>query len=103
MEELITKAESHLSTEALTNLKTWLSTPELAVFKSEIETGVDQNKWTELEDAFYSRVKVGTGGVRGTLGAGPNRINVRTIGEAAQGLSQFIEDFGEDAKKKGVV
>lgn len=103
MDELIKKAESNLSPEALNNLKTWLANSELATFYSEIEKLIEAENWRELEDTFYTHVRVGTGGVRGMLGAGPNRINLRTIGEAAQGLSQFIVDFGEEAKRKGVV
>lgn len=48
-------------------------------------------------------VMIGTGGIRGPLGIGPNRINDRTIGEAAQGLCFFINEYGQSAKSNGVV
>ena len=56
-----------------------------------------------IEDSFRTRLRIGTGGIRGPLGIGPNRINDRTIGEAAQGLCFFINEYGQSAKSNGVV
>ena len=92
-----------LSSAALANLERWLTEPGLAAFVPDIEALVDSESWDELEDAFAARLRVGTGGIRGPLGPGPNRINARTIGEAAQGLSAFIDDYGADAREAGVV
>jgi phosphoglucomutase/phosphomannomutase len=103
MNEMLKNAERKISKEAFENLKKWLAEEEFASYKDEIESLIKAGSWEELEDAFYSHVRIGTGGIRGKIGVGPNRINLRTIGEAAQGLSQFIEDFGEEAKQKGVV
>lgn len=99
MEELKNK----LSPEAYANLSEWLDKPEFAVYKDEINKLIAEKNLVELEDAFYTRIRIGTGGIRGKIGAGPNRINLRTIGEAAQGLANFIEDFGPEAKDKGVI
>lgn len=99
MEELKTK----ISPEAFSNLQKWLTEDEFVFYKNEIESMIKSQNWKDLEDAFYTRIRIGTGGIRGKIGAGPNRINLRTIGEAAQGLSNFIEDFGQDAKNKGVI
>ena len=44
----------------------------------------------EIEDRFYKRLTFGTGGLRGVLGAGTNRMNVYTVGRATQGLANFI-------------
>jgi len=92
-----------LSPAALASLERWLTEPGLATFASEIEALADSESWDELEDAFAARLRVGTGGIRGPLGPGPNRINMRTIGEAAQGLSAFIDDYGAGAREAGVV
>ena len=92
-----------LSKEALESLNLWLNSKERELYKEEINTLISENNFAELEDRFYKHIEVGTGGIRGQLGAGSNRINLRIIGEAAQGLSQFIEDFGQVAKEKGVV
>jgi phosphoglucomutase/phosphomannomutase len=92
-----------LSPEALRNLELWLTDPSLAEFTPAIQALVEQHNWEELEDAFYQHVPLGTGGIRGRIGVGPNRINVRTIGEAAQALCQFIAVRGDAAKQRGVV
>ena len=45
-----------------------------------------------LEDAFYRDLAFGTGGLRGILGAGPNRMNVHTVGKATQGLADYLNE-----------
>lgn len=57
---------------------------------------------SKLEDAFYKSLEFGTAGMRGVIGAGTNRMNVYTIRQATEGLAQYIEDIGEEAKKRGV-
>lgn len=56
-----------------------------------------------IEDRFYQYVSFGTGGMRGVLGAGTNRMNIYTIRRVAEGLACFIDSQGEEAKKRGVV
>lgn len=99
MDELKNK----LSLEAYKNLSLWLTDPEYSIYKDEISKLVSDQSISELEDAFYTHIRIGTGGIRGKIGVGPNRVNLQTIGEAAQGLANFIEDFGPEAKEKGVV
>lgn len=60
--------------------------------KSEIQTLVDNNATTELTDAFYKSLEFGTGGLRGIMGAGSNRINKYTIGTATQGLANYLNN-----------
>ena len=96
-------SSGRLSPAALANLERWLTDPGLSTFVPDIEALAAEKRWDELEDAFSARLRVGTGGIRGPLGPGPNRINARTIGEAAQGLSAFIDDYGAAAKEAGVV
>ncbi|WDM36639.1 phospho-sugar mutase [Priestia megaterium] len=57
----------------------------------------------EAEDAFYKNLEFGTGGMRGELGPGTNRLNVYMVRKATEGLACYIEESGEEAKKKGVV
>ena len=57
----------------------------------------------EIEERFYQQVQFGTGGMRGKLGAGTNRINTHTIRLVAEGLARQIEAQGELAKMRGVV
>ena len=56
-----------------------------------------------LEDCFYKNLEFGTGGMRGEIGVGTNRMNVYTIRKATQGFSSYIEKLGEEAKQRGVV
>lgn len=44
----------------------------------------------DIEDSFYKNLSFGTGGLRGTIGAGTNRMNVHTVGKASQGLSDYL-------------
>lgn len=57
----------------------------------------------KLEDSFYKNLEFGTGGMRGELGPGSNRMNIYTIRKAAEGLAQYILAKGDHAKKSGVV
>ncbi|MGX1195106.1 phospho-sugar mutase [Metabacillus sp. SLBN-84] len=54
------------------------------------------------EDCFYKNLEFGTGGMRGEIGPGTNRMNVYTVRKASEGLALYIESFGEEAKKRGV-
>ena len=48
-------------------------------------------------------MEFGTGGLRGVIGAGSNRINIYTVRKATQGFAEYIKDSGEEAKRRGVV
>lgn len=61
--------------------------------------GNEQN----LEDAFYKDLEFGTGGMRGVIGAGTNRMNLYTVRKASAGLAAYIELNGLEAKNRGVV
>jgi phosphoglucomutase len=56
-----------------------------------------------LEDCFYKNLEFGTGGMRGEIGPGTNRMNIYTVRKASEGLARYIQSFGEEAKKRGVV
>ncbi len=57
----------------------------------------------KLEDSFYKNLEFGTGGMRGEIGPGTNRMNKYTIRKASEGLARYIDQFGEEAKNRGVV
>ena len=62
-----------------------------------------RNNEDEVEDRFYKELEFGTGGLRGVIGAGTNRMNKYTIRKATQGLANYIKKHGgPDACKKGV-
>lgn len=55
-----------------------------------------------LEEAFYKNLEFGTGGMRGEIGVGTNRMNTYTVRKASAGLAAYIESAGDGAKKRGV-
>lgn len=65
-----------------------------------VKMELDEGK---LEEAFYKNLEFGTGGMRGEIGVGTNRMNVYTVRKATQGLAKYISTFGEEAKARGVV
>lgn len=60
------------------------------------------NDEKEIEDRFYRDLEFGTGGLRGVLGAGTNRMNIYTVAKASAGLAKYIVSNGEEAMKRGV-
>ncbi|WP_316737003.1 phospho-sugar mutase [Pedobacter aquatilis] len=78
------------STQATINQ--WLGGNYDEKTKAEIQALVDQNATTELTDSFYKSLEFGTGGLRGIMGAGSNRINKYTIGTATQGLANYLNN-----------
>jgi phosphoglucomutase len=71
-------------------VNTWLSGNYDQETKAEIQKLVDEKAYTELTDAFYKDLEFGTGGLRGIMGAGSNRVNKYTIGAATQGLANYL-------------
>ncbi len=62
-----------------------------------------RNDENEVEDRFYQELEFGTGGLRGVIGAGTNRMNIYTVRKATQGLANYIKkNGGEDGAKRGV-
>ena len=83
-------------------IQSWLSDPAIAdADKREIRELVDRRDDKELADRFYRDLEFGTGGMRGLMGAGLNRMNIYTVGAAAQGLAAYIAKQGEAAKRGG--
>ncbi|MBP2242208.1 phosphoglucomutase [Cytobacillus eiseniae] len=62
-----------------------------------------QKDESKLEDAFYKNLEFGTGGMRGEIGAGTNRMNIYTVRKASAGLAAYIESMGVEAMEQGVV
>ena len=79
--------------------KFWLSDDYFdAATKKELK-GIEGNE-KEVEDRFYKELEFGTGGLRGVIGAGTNRMNIYTVRKATQGLANYILKQG--GEKKGV-
>ena len=94
----------HYKTSALEWLEVWLTDSAFKEYVAQIEYLIEAKRWEFLLDAFYQVIPFGTGGRRGLVGIGPNRINTWTIQASAQGHSQYlIKQYGEEAKDRGVV
>ncbi len=74
-----------------TKIDQWLSGNYDEATKSEIKGLVDLNEHDALADAFYKNLEFGTGGLRGIMGAGSNRMNRYTLGMATQGLCNYLK------------
>ncbi|MEB3751324.1 phospho-sugar mutase [Geobacillus icigianus] len=80
----------------------WLREPQLhPELRQRLEQRRDDERW--LEDCFYKNLEFGTGGMRGELGPGTNRMNIYTVRKASEGLARYIQSFGDEAKRRGVV
>ncbi len=75
------------------NIDKWLNGNYDQATKAEIRKLLDAGAYTELTDAFYKDLEFGTGGLRGIMGIGSNRINRYTIGAATQGLSNYLRSI----------
>ncbi|WNW02314.1 phospho-sugar mutase [Tenacibaculum sp. HL-MS23] len=75
--------------EILNKAKLWLSDTFDSETRKEIQQLIDTNS-DDLADRFYKNLEFGTGGMRGIVGAGVNRINKYTLGKATQGLSNYL-------------
>ena len=82
-------------------IKQWLSPDYDDNTRKEIQGLIDKNDEKELTDRFYTELEFGTAGLRGTLGAGSNRMNIYNVRKASQGLANYI--IKRNGQKKGVV
>lgn len=77
----------------------WLQNPYFdETTKEELRAIADDEK--EIEDRFYRQLEFGTGGLRGVIGAGTNRMNIYTVRQATQGLANYI--LSQNGQEKGV-
>jgi len=79
----------------------WLSPEYDELTRREIQTLLDRNDEKELTDRFYTELEFGTAGLRGTLGAGSNRMNIYVVRKATQGLANII--IHKNAQNRGVL
>ncbi len=81
----------------------WLSPAYNAETQAEIKRMLEAEDKTELIECFYKDLEFGTGGLRGIMGAGSNRMNIYTVGAATQGLSNYINKQFPDKQMSVVV
>ncbi|HEU5141099.1 MAG TPA: phospho-sugar mutase [Bacillales bacterium] len=80
----------------------WTADPRLDKDTRKELEAISEDEQT-LEDCFYRNLTFGTGGMRGEIGPGTNRMNRYTVRKASEGLARYIEEQGEEAKLRGVV
>jgi phosphoglucomutase len=86
----MTPTQTTLDPAAEQEMNRWLTGSYDADTKAAIQKLVDTNATTELTDSFYRTLEFGTGGLRGVIGVGSNRMNRYTVGTATQGLANYL-------------
>ena len=81
----------------------WLTPAYDAETQAEVKRMLENEDKTELIEAFYKDLEFGTGGLRGIMGVGTNRMNIYTVGAATQGLSNYLNANFKDMKQISVV
>ncbi|MBS1638621.1 MAG: phospho-sugar mutase [Bacteroidetes bacterium] len=90
-----------MNATALENAKTWLNGNYDAATKETIEK-LQKDNPTELEESFYRNLEFGTGGLRGIMGVGTNRMNKYTVGMATQGFANYLKKSFEGEIKVAI-
>ncbi len=92
---------NELDQMVLAKAQQWLDGAYDAQTKAAVQDLIDNNK-TELIESFYRDLEFGTGGLRGIMGVGTNRMNIYTVGAATQGLSNYLKSAFEGEIKVAV-
>jgi phosphoglucomutase len=82
---------NELLQEVRNKAQEWLSSTYDEQTRKEVQALLDNEDTTELVDSFYRNLEFGTGGLRGIMGVGTNRMNIYTAGAATQGLSNYLK------------
>jgi len=82
------------------NIRIWLRGKYDVETKAAIESLIAQGDVTQLTDSFYKNLEFGTGGMRGEIGVGSNRMNRYTVGAATQGLANYLNKVFTDGTTK---
>ncbi len=77
--------------QVIAKAQTWLTSAYDEQTREEVRQMLDNPDKTELIESFYKDLEFGTGGLRGIMGSGSNRMNIYTVGAATQGLSNYLK------------
>ncbi|OQX78514.1 MAG: phosphoglucomutase [Bacteroidetes bacterium 4484_249] len=91
-------ADKSIDTNILERAKVWLEGNYDEETKMKVRDMIENNP-AELTDAFYKDLEFGTGGLRGVMGAGTNRMNKYTVGAATQGLANYLKKMFPDKEQ----
>ncbi len=90
-------ADAAIKDQALSRLRQWLTEPDFAAYRPQLEWLVGEAQWSGLLDRFYQILPFGTGGRRGAVGVGPNRMNLWTLAASVQGHCEYLKERFPDA------
>ena len=86
------EADESLKSQALRFVEQWLTQPDFAAYRPQLQWLIEQQQWAGLLDRFYQILPFGTGGRRGPVGIGPNRMNLWTLGASVQGHCEYLKE-----------
>ncbi len=89
--------------EVTEKAQSWLQDGYDEETRAEVRRMLDAEDKTELIESFYRDLEFGTGGLRGIMGAGTNRMNIYTVGAATQGLANYLKEAFKDLPEIKVV
>jgi phosphoglucomutase/phosphomannomutase len=88
---------------ALRSLEQWLTEDQFAAYRPQILWLIEQEQWAGLLDRFYQVLPFGTGGRRGPVGIGPNRMNPWTLAASVQGHCEYLRERFPNVEPLSVV
>ncbi len=86
------EADPCVKEQALKYLRDWLTQPDFAAYRPQLDWLIQTRQWPGLVDRFYQILPFGTGGRRGAVGVGPNRMNLWTLGASVQGHCEYLKE-----------
>ena len=95
--------DEKLLQEVTAKAQEWLGEGYDEQTRAEVQAMLDNEDKTELVESFYKTLEFGTGGLRGIMGAGCNRMNIYTVGSATQGLANYLNEAFKDLPQISVV
>src|SRR5438132_4439607 len=96
-------ADAAVKDQALKYLTQWLTAPEFAPYRPQLQWLIEQKQWPGLLDRFYQILPFGTGGRRGGVGIGPNRMNPWTLAASVQGHCEYLRQRFPGMNRMAVV
>src|SRR5439155_2693487 len=85
------QVEDAIKEQALRYLSQWLAEPQFSGYRPQLDWLIREKQWSGLLDRFYQILPFGTGGRRGPVGIGPNRMNPWTLGASVQGHCEYLK------------
>ena len=95
--------DEKLLQEVTAKAQTWLSDSYDEQTRAQVQAMLDNEDKTDLVESFYKILEFGTGGLRGIMGPGCNRMNIYTVGSATQGLANYLKEVFKDLPQISVV